>query len=152
MRPATNRRLFLAWTVAALVCTPVISSCTNSQQAQEPPAAAGSTIQMPDLKGKAFEYQVADYRLRLTFLGPNSVHWEYLAAPGGLTGKNSTETIDSMPIRNDIVLIAWKEADGTQVLDVLDLGRNVIHTNFVTATGERHSAQANMQPVQAPNR
>ena len=101
----------------------------------------------PVVKGKAFEYKIGDYHLRLTFLEENSVHWEYLAAPGGLTGKNATETIDSMPIRNDVLLVAWKEADGTQVLDVLDLGRMVIHANYVTANGERTSAQADLQPV-----
>lgn len=101
----------------------------------------------PVVKGKIFEYQIGDYHLRLTFLEENSVHWEYLAAPDGMTGKNATEVIDSMPIRNDVILVAWKEADGTQVLDVLDLDRMVVHTNFVTANGERHSAQADLQPA-----
>ena len=151
MRPDTTRRMLLAWTGAALAVTTVVSACTTSQHAQERPAT-GSAMDMPVVKGKAFEYQIGDYHLRLTFLNEKSVHWEYLAAPDGLAGKNATETIDSMPIRNDVLLVAWKEADGTQVLDVLDLSRMVIHTNYVTANGERHSAQADLQPAQMPNR
>ena len=163
MLSTTNRRIFLAWIGVALASISVVSSCAKSEHTQEAPAAEapaargstaqeapatrGSAISAPTLKGRAFEYQIDDYHVRLTFLGENSAHWEYVAAPGGLTGKNATETIDSMPIRNDIILTAWKEADGTQVLDVLDLGRMVIHTNYVTATGERHSAQAELQPV-----
>lgn len=143
MRPATNRRMFLAWTGAALASTSAVSACTKNQPQELP--TGGSAIDRPVVKGKVFEYQVEDYRLRLTFLEENTVRWEYLAAPGGLTGKNDTETIDSMPIRNDILLIAWKEADGTQVLDVLDLGRMVIHTNYVTASGERFSSRADLQ-------
>lgn len=144
MRPATNRRMLLAWTGAALVITSAVSACTTSQHAQERPTT-GSAMDMPVIEGKTFEYQIGDYHLRLAFLNENSVHWEYLAAPDGLTGKNATEIIDSMPIRNDVLLVALKEADGTQVLDVLDLNRMVIHTNFVTANGERHSAQADLQ-------
>lgn len=161
MRPATKQSMFLAWTGAALVGALFISACTNSRQAETTPTTtstsqnaptAESPVAVPDLKGKSFEYQVGDYRIRLTFLEQKSVHWEYLAAPNGLIGKNATETIESMPIRNDIVLLAWKEADGTQVLDVLDLGRMVLHANFVTASGERHSTEANVEPVQVANR
>lgn len=106
-----------------------------------------ATEQTIGLAGKTFEYHVADYHLRLTFEEETRVHWEYLSAPGGLTGKNATETIEQMPVRDDVVIIAWKEADGTQVVDVLDLGRMVIHANFVTADGERSSSQADVQLV-----
>ncbi|MGH3673953.1 MAG: MoaF-related domain-containing protein [Pseudonocardiaceae bacterium] len=147
MRSAANRIMFLAWTVAALIGISAFSACGKSQQDQALPTA-GSAVKAPAVKGKAFEYQVGDYRLRLTFLEEKTVHWEYLAAPGGLTGKNATETIDSIPIRDDVLMVAWKEADGTQVLDVLDLGRMVIYPNFVTANGERNSSHADMRQVQ----
>ena len=146
MRPATNRFIFLAWTVAALIGISAFSACAKGQPAQEVPTA-GSVVKAPAVKGKAFEYQVGDYHLRLTFLEENTVHWEYLSAPNGLTGKNATETIDSIPIRDDVLMVAWKEADGTQVLDVLDLGRMVIYPNFVTAKGERNSSHADMRQV-----
>ena len=146
MRTAT-RRAFLVWTGAALIIASAVSSCTTSQSAQERPTV-GSSISAPSVEGKKFEYQVGDYHIRLTFLDENSVHWEYLAAPDGLAGKNATENIDSMAIRDDILLVGWKEADGTQVLDVLDLGRMVIHANYVTASGERHSSQADLRQVE----
>jgi hypothetical protein len=146
VRPATNRFIFLACTVAALIGISTFSACAKNPQPEERPTA-GSAVKAPAVKGKAFEYQVGDYRLRLTFLEENTVHWEYLSAPNGLTGKNATETIDSTPIRDDVLLVAWKEADGTQVLDVLDLGRMVVYPNFVTANGERNSSHAEMRQV-----
>lgn len=98
----------------------------------------------PGLVGQSFEYEVGDYHLRITFVEPTRVHWFYLAAPNGLAGKDATETIEMTWIRKDIVLVCWKEADGTQVVDVLDVGKMVIYANFVTADGTRSSSQANV--------
>ncbi len=100
--------------------------------------------QGPSLKGSAFEYEIGEYHLRLTFEEEDKVHWLYRSAPDGLTGKNAVETVDRLTLRNDIVLVAWKEADGTNVIDVLDLTRMRIFPNFVTAAGDRFSVEAPM--------
>jgi len=41
-----------------------------------------------------------------------------------------------------VFLLRWLEDDGTQVIDVLDWGLMTMHANFVTADGQRFSAQA----------
>jgi len=63
-------------------------------------------------------------------------------APDGLTGKQATETIERTDVRPDVFLLRWLEDDGTQVIDVLDWGLMTMHANFVTADGQRFSAQA----------
>lgn len=106
------------------------------------PAASDESGETMTLTGKAFEYQVADYHLRVTFEAEDRLHWEYLAAPDGLTGKQATETIERTDVRPDVFLLRWLEDDGTQVIDVLDWGLMTMHANFVTADGQRFSAQA----------
>lgn len=100
------------------------------------------------LKGKAFEYQVGEYHLHITFLEENQLRWKYLAAPGGMTGKTATETIERVQLRQNQFLMMWKEADGTQVVDVVDLGKMMMYANFVLANGERFSAQAELIAVE----
>jgi hypothetical protein len=99
------------------------------------------------LRCRAFEYRVGDYHLRIKFPEENQLFWEYRAAPNGLTGKNATEQIERTQIRSDLLLLRWKEADGTQVIDVLDLGKMMMYANFVTTNGDRVSAQAELVAV-----
>ena len=75
------------------------------------------------------------------------MYWEYLSAPNGLTGKNATETIEGTPVRPDTFLLRWREADGSQIIDVLDIGKMTMHANYVTASGDRFSSQAKMKAV-----
>ena len=96
------------------------------------------------MKDTVFEYRVGEYHLRITFLEENVLYWEYIAAPNGQTGKNATEQIDRTQIRHDMLLMRWKEADGTQIIDVLDLGQMMMHANFVDAAGARSSSQAKL--------
>lgn len=99
------------------------------------------------MKGRAFEYQVGEYHLHITFLEENQLRWEYLAAPNGLTGKTATEEIERVQLRQNQFLMMWKEADGTQVIDLLDLNQMTIYPNFVLANGDRFSSTAILTEV-----
>ena len=135
--------------VAALASA--CSGSSSNEASDAPTTTTGGSRALttpadPTMKGRAFEYQVGDFHLRLTFEEENQVHWEYLSAPDGLTGKNAVEHIDRATISDDVVLLMWKEADGSQVLDILDFGRMKMFSNFVL-NGERGSAVADVQEV-----
>ena len=46
-----------------------------------------------------------------------------------------------------IVVLRWKEADGTNVIDVLDLANMKLYANFVTADGQRFSSEPDVTCV-----
>lgn len=106
-----------------------------------------ATHEKPILKGKTFEYQVDDIRIRTVFTEEHELHWEYVDAPDGQTGKNASQTFERIPIRDDIVMLAWVEADGTQVLDVWDLGRKVVHSNGVSPDHVLNSVKTTLERV-----
>jgi hypothetical protein len=107
------------------------------------------TRQDSQMKGRVFEYWVLnEYHVRTTFLEEDQLHWEYLSAPNGLTGTNSTEQIERTQVRSDILIVRW-EADGTNVLDVFDLGKMINHINVFQPNGERVIFSANMTEMSA---
>lgn len=111
--------------------------------------ASGQLVPPSRLKCRVFDYQVGEYHLRLRFLEENRIMWQYRAAPDGQTGKNATEQIERTQIRSDVLLMRWKEADGTQVIDVLDLGNMKIYANYVLPNGDRGRAEANLMAVKS---
>jgi hypothetical protein len=95
-----------------------------------------STTSSPTLTGRIFEYTVGDYHIRVTFESEEVLHWEYVEAPGEDKGKNDTEEITRVDVREDVVLLSWQEATGVHVIDVLDLGNMKLYSNFVTPAHE----------------
>ncbi len=111
-------------------------------------ATAGDTAnEAVVLKGRNFEYRLGDYHLRLSFLDETRLQWLYLAAPNGLTGKTAVQDIDRRDIGPGLVLMAWDEADGSRVIDVLDLNTNVLHANFVLPDKKRFFLKADIKPM-----
>ncbi len=110
------------------------------------PAAAADTskTQKVTLSGRAFEYHVAGYHICVTFTGEDSLKWLYLAAPNDDAGKTATEKFDRRDLRADVVMLAWTEADGSNVTDVFDLGEMALHASFVTPDGKRFFSDANL--------
>lgn len=105
-----------------------------------------STSKLPDLTGQAYEYEVGDYHLHIVFEGGNRLHWTYLKAPDGQTGKNTVEHLDVLvPIRDNVLLMEWKEETGTQVIDILDIERMTMYSTHVTADGERLFSQCKVK-------
>ena len=105
-----------------------------------------STSKLPTLAGHAYEYEVGDYHLHIAFEGDNRLHWTYLKAPDGQTGKNDLEHLEVLePIRENVLLMEWKEKSGVQVIDVLDLQNLIIYCSFVTPDGERSFFKAKVK-------
>ena len=126
----------LVMMVAATGCQPI-----QADYKQEEPMANAESNEM---KGRSFDYQVADYHIQITFEEETQLRWEYLAAPDGLTGKTATETIERSDVRPDVILMRWTEEDGTQVIDVLDLGAMIMYANGVGPDGQRFMAEAEL--------
>lgn len=105
-------------------------------------AADTSKTQKVKLSGQAFEYHVAGYHICVTFIAEDSLKWLYLAAPNDDKGKSATEKFDRRDLRSDVVMLAWTEADGSNVTDVLDLGEMALHASFVTPDGKRFFSDA----------
>lgn len=99
-----------------------------------------------EMSGRVFNYKVVNdaYHIQLTFNDESSITWKYLAAPDGLTGKSATETLEREDIRDDVILMAWDEDDGTKVIDVFDLDKMKLYANFVTADGQRFMSMADV--------
>ncbi|MGI9464818.1 MAG: O-methyltransferase [Aestuariivirgaceae bacterium] len=126
---------------AAILAMPVIAIPLTTL---DPVLAGGTKAQWESkmksinkVTGRVFEYTIGDFHLRVRFQAENQLKWEYLSAPDGLTGKTRIENIDRRDIHPNIILMAWTEADGSQVIDVLDLGQMVMHANFVTPDGKK---------------
>lgn len=97
-----------------------------------------SASQLPTLAGRAYEYEIGDYHLHIVFDGEDRLHWTYLKAPEGQAGKNALEHLEVLEhIRENVLLMEWKEESGVQVIDVLDLEKMILYCSFVTPEGER---------------
>lgn len=71
-------------------------------------------------------------------------------SPLGENAGNDSQTIDytAVPIRDQVFLVYWTEADGTTVTHVEDFERELVHTNitgpdgtFVNLTGKLTKVQ-----------
>ena len=98
------------------------------------------------MSGRSFTYKVAKdtYHIELTFNTETQITWKYLAAPEGQEGKTSTENITRRDLRDDLLLMIWDEADGTKVIDILDLGKMKLYANFVTPGGKRFLSETDV--------
>ena len=94
--------------------------------------------------GKVIEYSVAGYTIRMEMLSERTLRWTYLQAPTAAEkGQSAIETIDHVVLRDDLLLAAWTEKSGTQVVDVFDFGQRRVVANFVMPDGKRYLSQAN---------
>jgi len=120
-----------------------ISGCTNSHS-----RLTTQTSPKVQLKGLEFEYVIGEYEIRLNFEQENQIRWTYLKAPRKQTGNSGLQQINRTDIRPGIILMAWDEADGTRVIDILDLEKKVLHANFVLPDAKRFFMKANITRVQ----
>lgn len=98
--------------------------------------------------GKAIEYNVAGYTIRMEMLSEKTLRWTYLQAPTAAeVGKTDTETIDPVVLRDDLILAAWTEKSGAHVVDVFDFGRHKVVANFVMPDGKRYQSVSNFKVV-----
>ena len=89
--------------------------------------------------GKTIQYSVAGYTIQTEFLSDKQLRWTYLQAPSAAeVGKTATETTDTVAVRHDVVLAAWTESSGAQVVDVFDFGKRQVIANFVMPDGKRY--------------
>lgn len=110
--------------------------------AQAQSVAASKTPKLPTetkLAGKAYLCDWEPYKVRFEFLSETQLKWTYLKAPPKEIGMNETVTLDRHDIRPNLVLMAWSQKDGTEVVDVLDLEKLEIHINFFDPGKKRTS-------------
>ena len=122
--------------------TPAVPTAQAATEAQ-----AAKMKAMNTLAGRKFDYEVAGYKIRVEFLAEDKLRWTYLAAPDGQKGKTAEETLDRRDIHYGIVLLAWTEKDGTNVIDVLDLQTMTMHANGVIPGGKRFFTKAALTEV-----
>jgi hypothetical protein len=104
-----------------------------------PPAWAQDAI----ATGKTIEYSIAGYTIQADFLSDKQLRWTYLKSPiASEVGKTAVEQIDQLGIRRDVILAAWTEQSGAQVVDVFDFGKRKVIANFVTPDGKRYQSVA----------
>jgi hypothetical protein len=126
---SAKRILFSATLCASLLSTTLLAKDS---------AAAGKTI----------EYSVAGYTIQAEFLSDKQLRWTYLKAPTPAeVGKTAIETTDNISLRRDLVLAAWTEASGANVVDVFDFGKRKVIANFVMPDGKRYQSVADFKIV-----
>ena len=98
--------------------------------------------------GKTIEYSVAGYTIQAEFLSDRQLRWTYLKAPTPAeVGKTAIETTDNISLRRDVVLVAWTETSGANVVDVFDFGKRKVIANFVMPDGKRYQSVADFKIV-----
>jgi len=119
-----------------------------------PPAEAATDVReakmkaMNALTGRKFDYAVSVYKIRVEFLAEDRLRWTYLAAPDGEVGKVAEQSVDRRDIHYGIILLAWTEDDGTNVVDILDLQTMSLHANAVFPDGNRIFTEAAVTEVE----
>ncbi len=96
------------------------------------------------LTGRTFVYEVAGYKIKAEFTAEDRLRWTYLEAPDGQQGKTAEEKLDRRDVHYGIVLLAWTEADGANVVDIFDLQTMTLHANFVMPDGKRYFTKTSM--------
>lgn len=92
-------------------------------------------------EGKTIEYSISGYTLHTEFLNNKQLRWTYLQAPNpSEVGKTALETTDTVKINRDVVLVAWTESSGANVVDVFDFGKKKVTANFVMPDGKRYQS------------
>jgi len=120
----------IGWLATApVVHTPPAHAMTDAQKSK--------MSAMNTLTGRSFDYEVAGYKIRVEFLAEDKLRWTYIEAPDGQAGKTADESVDRRDIHYGIVLLAWTEKDGTNVVDILDLQTMSMHANAVLPNGKR---------------
>lgn len=94
------------------------------------------------LINRVFVYQVAGYRICLSFLAEDRLRWTYLEAPNGETGKTAEEKFDRRDLRSELVMASWTEKSGANVTDVFDFSKGMLHASFVMPNGKRFMSDA----------
>jgi len=142
--PKSNILRASAIALSMMAVTPVISvsAAHADTKVQEAKMKASNT-----LSGRTFDYQIADYKIRVEFLAEDKLRWTYLEAPDGQKGKTAEETLDRRDIHYGIILLSWTEKDGTNVVDVLDLQTMTMHANAVMPNGKRFFTKAAVTEV-----
>ncbi len=90
---------------------------------------------------KTVQYSVSGYTIQTEFLSNEQLRWTYLQAPTNEeVGKTAIEKTDTVQIRDDVVLVAWTEKSGAQVVDVFDFSRQKVIANFIMPDGKRYQS------------
>ncbi len=139
--------------LATALSVVALGALTLMPPTNPPPAQAGTEINTQKMKsmntitGRTFDYQVADYKIRTEFLTEDKLRWTYLEAPDGQKGKTAEEKLDRRDIHYGIILFAWTETDGTNVVDIFDLQTMTLHANAVMPNGKRFFTETALSEV-----
>ena len=79
--------------------------------------------------GHRYLVDFAAFRVELYFTSLTSLTYTGVA-PDGSRGASETVTIRVEPIRDNLFLVTWQEADKTTVVHVEDYAKNTIITNI----------------------
>ncbi|MGF1756497.1 hypothetical protein L4D76_00825 [Photobacterium sagamiensis] len=95
---------------------------------------------------KTIVYSVAGYTIQMEFLLNDQLRWTYLNAPTSEEiGKTSVENADRFELRKGLILMAWTEKTGANVVDVFDYKNKKVYANFVMPDGKRYKSEATFE-------
>ena len=142
-----RKTLTMATCVAALGMLPMMTPGAVPAVQAGTQAKDAKMKAMNTMAGRTFDYQVANYKIRAEFLAEDKLRWTYLDAPDGQKGKTAEEKLDRQDVHYGIILFAWTEKDGTNVVDVFDLQTMTLHANAVMPNGKRFFTKATLSEV-----
>jgi hypothetical protein len=132
--------------VSSILITPVAQAAGNAADYDQA-SWDQKTSAFTKMTGRAFEYSVSGYRIKLRFDSENTIAWERLEAPDDSAGLKGTQIVDRQNVHPGIFLMAWTEQDGTHVVDVVDTQRKELFATFLTADGKRFQTRAKMREL-----
>ena len=113
--------------MSTLLCAGLLmSSCVSKHEGKESKSVQEQTVKPVILVGETLKYNYGEDVYLVSFRSKTKLHWKCLE--GSEQGKEATETYKLQQIGTHRVFIAWVEADGLGVSQVLDLKTNKVYS------------------------
>lgn len=123
-----------------------LATAKPAHAADPEPSWATELSAINDVTGKSFEYDVAEYRIRLDFLAVDRIRWTRIEAPDDSAGTSGEEEIVHIDLRPGVFIIAFTEAEGN-VVDTFDLQRKRLFVTYITNDGKRFHSETAIKDV-----
>ena len=96
--------------------------------------------------GQSFLFDYGDLVIRVRYLSGSRLEWEQVKGPqAGLKGE---EQYDCSPVRDDVLFFWWQEKDSSVVTQVVDFGRALVHTTWMSPDKKLAGFQGKVRPLE----
>jgi hypothetical protein len=95
--------------------------------------------------GGTFLFDYGRIAIRVKYVSPTRLAWEQVRGPE--VGSKAEEEYGSAAIRPGVDFLWWQEKDSAVVSQVVDLGKGVVHTTWVSPDGKLSAFEGKVRPA-----